>query len=84
MNWKKTLTAGVAVASAAMALTACGSSDGSKSNGNGKLADKQVLNWNEASELATMDPVQGHGYDRRRHAEQHDGRSLSFGQGFEG
>ena len=56
MNWKKTLTAGFAVASAAMALTACGSSDGSKSNGNGKLADKQVLNWNEASELATMDP----------------------------
>lgn len=39
-----------------MSLTACGSSDGSKSNGNGKLADKQVLNWNEASELATMDP----------------------------
>ena len=56
MNWKKTLTAGVAVASAAMALTACGSSDSSKSNGNSKLADKQVLNWNEASELATMDP----------------------------
>ena len=56
MNWKKTLTAGFAVASAAMALTACGSSDSSKSNGNGKLADKQVLNWNEASELATMDP----------------------------
>ena len=56
MNWKKTLTAGVAVASAAMALTACGSSDSSKSNGNGKLADKQVLNWNEPSELATMDP----------------------------
>ncbi|WP_334115596.1 peptide ABC transporter substrate-binding protein [Ligilactobacillus sp.] len=56
MNWKKTLTAGVAVASAAVALTACGSSDSGKSNGNGKLAEKQVLNWNEASELSTMDP----------------------------
>ena len=54
MDVKKTVAAGMAVASVALALTACGKSSSSSSNG--KLADKQVLNWNEASELSTIDP----------------------------
>ncbi len=51
MNLKKMISTGVVVAAAGLILTACGSKSSSSS-----LADKQVLNWDEASELPTMDP----------------------------
>ena len=51
MNLKKMIFTGVVVAAAGLILTACGSKSSSSS-----LADKQVLNWDEASELPTMDP----------------------------
>lgn len=54
MSLKKMFSAGMVVAVAGLALTACGSK--SDSSGDGKLAEKQVLNWNEPSELPTMDP----------------------------
>ncbi|WP_405075967.1 peptide ABC transporter substrate-binding protein [Ligilactobacillus acidipiscis] len=55
MSFRKVFSTGVVVVVAGLALTACGSKSGS-SAGNGKLADKQVLNWDEPSELPTMDP----------------------------
>lgn len=48
-------SAGMVVAVAGLTLTACGSK--SDSSGDGKLAEKQVLNWNKPSELPTMDPL---------------------------
>ena len=66
MNWKKTLTAGVAVASAAMALTACGSSDSSKSNGNGKLADIMCDRTEDAHDPQKL-------IGKELHSQAHDG-----------
>ena len=54
MNLKKVWTAGVVVAAAGLTLTACGSNK--DASGTKNLAEKQVLNWNEPSELPTMDP----------------------------
>ena len=47
-NFNKLLAAGATLAAAGLALTGCGSKSSSGSS-------KQVLNWNEASELPTMD-----------------------------
>lgn len=47
-NFNKLLAAGATLAAAGLALTGCGSKSSSSSS-------KQVLNWNEASELPTMD-----------------------------
>ena len=47
-NFNKLLAAGTTLAVAGLALTGCGSKSSSGSS-------KQVLNWNEASELPTMD-----------------------------
>lgn len=54
MHLKKVLSAGVVVAVAGLALTACSSNKDSSSSKD--LAAKQVLNWNEPSELPTLDP----------------------------
>ncbi|GBG93709.1 oligopeptide ABC transporter substrate-binding protein [Ligilactobacillus salitolerans] len=53
MSLKKVFSAGAVVVVAGLALTACGSKSSSSS---GNLAEKQVLNWDEASELPSMDP----------------------------
>lgn len=47
-NFNKLLATGATLAAAGLALTGCGSKSSSGSS-------KQILNWNEASELPTMD-----------------------------
>ncbi|MCC7667732.1 peptide ABC transporter substrate-binding protein [Liquorilactobacillus satsumensis] len=53
MKFKKKIGIGLAVAFCSLALVACGKSSTGTS---GTLAAKQVINWNENSELPTMDP----------------------------
>lgn len=53
MKFKKKIGIGLAVAFCSLALVACGKSSTGTS---GTLAAKQVINWNESSELPTMDP----------------------------